>query len=119
MYFSQMSFLFFDEGLYERLTIMDHFKFYKDINESNQSIDQILKLTHLETKKKIKIRNLSSSEKRRVLFARMLFQNPALYIFEEPELNVDVETKRVFLNIIEILQQDGKEIGRASCRETV
>src|SRR5690625_7651849 len=67
MYFSQMSFLFFDEGLYERLTIMDHFKFYKDINESNQSIDQILKLTHLETKKKIKIRNLSSSEKRRVL----------------------------------------------------
>jgi len=110
MYFSQMSFLFFDEGLYERLTIMDHFKFYKDINESNQSIDQILKLTHLETKKKIKIRNLSSSEKRRVLFARMLFQNPALYIFEEPELNVDVETKRVFLNIIEKLQHDGKGV---------
>ena len=109
-YFGQIGILFFDEGLYERLTVMDHFKFYKKINESNQTIDQILKLTQLDAKKNIKVRNLSNSEQRRVLFARLLFQNPMLFVFEEPEINVDVETKRIFLNITEKLQQDGKAV---------
>lgn len=109
-YFSQMGVLFFEDGLYDRLSIMGQFKFYQGIHDSNQTIDQILQLTQLETKKHVKIRNLSHSEKTRVLFGKLLFQNPSLYIFEEPDLNVDIETKRIYINIVEKLQQAGKAI---------
>src|SRR5699024_4889238 len=60
--------------------------------------------------KHVKIRNLSHSERTRVLFGKLLFQHPSLYIFEEPDLNVDVETKRIYINIVEKLQQAGKAI---------
>lgn len=110
MYFGQMSIFRLDDGLYERLTVRDHFKFYKDIYASNQTIDQMLKLTQLETKKHTQVRKLSESEQKRVLFAKVLFQEVILYIFEEPDLNVDLETKRVFLNITKKLQQEGKGI---------
>lgn len=110
MYLSQMSAFRLDDGLYERLTVSDHFKFYKGINESNQTIDQMLKRTQLETKKHTKVRKLTESEQKRVLFGKVLFQEALLYIFEEADLNVDLETKRVFLNIIEKLQQEGKGI---------
>src|SRR5699024_10507827 len=104
-YFNEVGVLFFEDGLYDRLTIMDHFKFYQGIHESNQTIDQILQLTQLQAKKHVKIRNLSHSERTRVLFGKLLFQHPSLYIFEEPDLNVDVETKRIYINIVEKLQQ--------------
>src|SRR5690625_1008195 len=50
-YFNQMGILFFEDGLYDRLTVMDQFKFYQAIYDSNQTIDQILQLTQLEAKK--------------------------------------------------------------------
>src|SRR5690625_3198372 len=109
-YFSQLGILFFEDGLYDRLTVMDQFKFYQGLYESNQTIDQILQLTQLEVKKHVNIRKLSYSERARVLFGKLLFQNPSLYILEEPDLNVDVETKRIYINIVEKLQQDGKAI---------
>lgn len=110
LYFSQMGISFFEEGLYERLTVADNFNFYKGLYQSNQTIDQILQLTQLEEKRHVKARKLSQSAQKRVLFAKLLFQNPALYIFEEPDLNVDVETKRVFLNLTQKLREKGKSI---------
>src|SRR5699024_3296393 len=44
-YLSQMGISFFEDGLYDRLTIIDQFKFYQGIYDSNQTIDQILQLT--------------------------------------------------------------------------
>src|SRR5690625_6115187 len=84
-YFSQLGILFFEDGLYDRLTVMDQFKFYQGLYESNQTIDQILQLTQLEVKKHVNIRKLSYSERARVLFGKLLFQNPSLYILEEPD----------------------------------
>lgn len=109
-YLNQLGILFFEDGLYDRLTVMSQFKFYQGLYESNQTIDQILKLTQLETQRHTKIRKLSHSEKTRVLFGKLLFQNPALFVLEEPDLNVDMETKRIYINIVQKLQQEGKAI---------
>src|SRR5690625_5093519 len=35
-YFSQLGILFFEDGLYERLTVVDQFKFYQRLYDSNQ-----------------------------------------------------------------------------------
>lgn len=109
-YFSEIGVFFLDDGLYERLTVSDHFRFYRDLYLSNQTFDQLMDITQLGPKRNTKVRNLTYSEKRRVQFARALFQNPTLFVFEEPDLNVDIETKRVFVTITKKLQQEGKSV---------
>lgn len=109
-YYNEIGVCFLDDGLYERLTVSDHFKFYRSLYLSDQTFDQMLHCTQLGLKKNTKIRKLTYSEKRRVQFSRLLYQNPSLFVFEEPDLNVDVETKRVLLNIIGKLKQEGKSV---------
>ncbi|MFD2044204.1 LytTR family transcriptional regulator DNA-binding domain-containing protein [Ornithinibacillus salinisoli] len=110
LYAKQIGICFFEEGMYERLTVLDHFKFYKQIFEFDQTFDQILHITQLDELKYKKIKNLTYSQQKRVQYARVLLQNPSLFIFEEPDLNVDVETKKIFINITKKLQQEGKSI---------
>jgi ABC-2 type transport system ATP-binding protein len=99
---------FFDDGLYERLTVKDHFLFFKDLYGFNQTIDQIIKQTNLDEQRKTRVRELTYSEKKRIQYGRLLIQNPALFIFEEPDLNVDVETKQTLMKIITWLKENGK-----------
>ena len=109
-YFMHLGICFFEEGLYERLTVHDYFKFFKAIYNFEQTFDQVLQLTQLQAKKNKKIRELTFSEKKRVQYGRLLIQSPFLFIFEEPDLNVDMETKRVFINITRKIQEEGRSI---------
>jgi len=109
-YHSQIGISFLDDGIYERLSINEHFSFYKRLYESKYLIDDLLHLVQLESKRHKKVKALSYSEKRRVQMARLFFQNPSLFIFDEPDQNVDIETKRVFLKMIRELQQDSKGV---------
>ena len=56
----------------------------------------------------MKIKNLSYSERKRVQLACLLIQNPTIYIFEEPDQNLDLESKRIFLAVLQKLKQDGR-----------
>jgi len=109
-YFVQLGICFFEDGLYERLKIKDYFMFFKDLYGSNHKVEQVLVLTQLQEKKHVRIKNLSFSEKKRVQYGRLIIQSPSLFIFEEPDLNVDMETKRVFINITKKLQDEAKGI---------
>ncbi|RDW22462.1 ABC transporter ATP-binding protein [Oceanobacillus arenosus] len=109
-YLLQLGIYYFEEGLYERLTVRDYFAFFGRLYGFQKSFDQILQLTQLQEKKHKKIKDLTFSEKKRVQYGRLLIQSPSLFIFEEPDLNVDMETKRIFINITKILQEDGKGI---------
>ncbi|MDQ0230876.1 LytTR family transcriptional regulator DNA-binding domain-containing protein [Metabacillus malikii] len=107
---SKVGFFLLDDGLYERLTVKDSLLFYRDIYKSELSIEDCLRFIQLEGKKKTRICNLSYSEKRRVHFGRLLLQNPNLFIFEVPDQNVDLESKRIFTKIVRELSQQGKAI---------
>ncbi len=109
-YLAQIAVCFFEEGMYERLTIMDCLKFYQGLYQSKQTFEQVLQWTQLEDKTHTKVSKLTFSERRRVQFAKLLLQDAALYIFEEADLNVDLETKRVFSTIIQKLQENQKAI---------
>ncbi|MDM5227646.1 LytTR family transcriptional regulator DNA-binding domain-containing protein [Cytobacillus sp. NJ13] len=99
-----------NDGLYERLTAKENFSFYKNLFGSEISIEEGLRAVQLDAERNQQVRKLSYSQKRRVHFGRMLFQNPALYIFEEPDQNIDLETKRVFIKLIRKLCQNGKGV---------
>src|SRR5699024_11603632 len=96
--------------LYKCLTVLDHFNFYQLIYLSYDYIEYMLNMTQLHEIKYKKVKKLSFSEKKRIQFARMLYQSPSLFIFEEPDLNIVVETKRIFLNITKNLQEEGKSV---------
>lgn len=101
---------FFEVGLYSRLTVLDHIKFYKQLYDSALANEDVLDMVQLGAVKNKKINQLTFSEKRRVHFALILIQDPIAYIFEEPDLNVDMETKRVFLTILEELKEKDKAV---------
>jgi ABC-2 type transport system ATP-binding protein len=109
-YLQDIGLSFLNDGLYERLTVKDYLLFYSHLYESKQTFDQIMQVSQLESKKSTKIEKLSYSEQKRVHFARMMIQNPKIFVFEEPDLNIDVESKRIFLNITKQLQKQGKSV---------
>ena len=71
-------------------------------------LQTILRKVHLEEKRNVRMKNLSYSEQRRIQFARLLIQNPKQFIFEEPDQNIDIETQRVLIIMLEELRAKGK-----------
>src|SRR5690606_18440721 len=100
--------LFLDDGLYERLTVVEHLKLYSRLFNKDLSFDLILQKLHLEEKRNVKIKSLSYSEKKRMSFAKLLIQNQQCLIIEEPDQNVDLETQRIFMLVMESLRNEGK-----------
>lgn len=110
IHLSEIGFFFLEDGLYERLTVAEHLKLYSRLFNKRLSSDLILQKVHLEEKRNIKIKSLSYSERKRVLFAKLLIQNSNLLIIEEPDQNVDLETQRIFILLLENLRNEGKGI---------
>lgn len=107
-FLTRTSMCFYEDGLYDRLTVKDHLQFYKQLYGSNLHIETVLEQMMLEDRKKQVVSKLTFSERKRVHFCRILFQDASLYVFEEPDINVDNETKRVYLQLLETLQANHK-----------
>lgn len=103
----KIGFFFLHDGLYERLSIEEMIRFMKQLYLSNHSIEEVIQTVQLDTKRRVKIKNLSYSERKRVQLASLLMQNAAIYIFEEADQNLDLESKRIFLSVLQRLKQDG------------
>jgi len=106
----KVGFFFLDEGFYERLSVKDYLILFKELFSSPLGVDDALQLARLEMKKQIKIKHLSFSEKKRLQMAKLLIQDPLLFILEELDQNVDIETKRIFIAITKHLKAQGKAI---------
>lgn len=102
--------LFLQEGLYERLSIAEMLQFTKRLHHSEQTVDAVLQMVQLTDKQRTKIKDLAFSERKRVQFACLLMQDPSIYILEEPDQNIDLESKRIYLSILQQLRAAGKAI---------
>ncbi|WP_042220562.1 LytTR family transcriptional regulator DNA-binding domain-containing protein [Oceanobacillus manasiensis] len=107
-YMSAVNICFYEEGLYERLKVEDYFSFFIKLYDSGYRMEELLLDTQLQDKRRVRIQSLTESEKRRVHFGRIIIQNPDVFIFEEPDLNVDMETRRVYVNLAKKLQEKRK-----------
>ncbi|MDQ0272915.1 LytTR family transcriptional regulator DNA-binding domain-containing protein [Cytobacillus purgationiresistens] len=99
---------FLQDGLYERLSVKEHLSFYQSIYGSTLAVDEVIRMVQLEGKRNQRVGKLSFSEQRRIHFSRLLFQNPDFLIFEEPDQNIDLETKRIFLKLVRAIKEKGK-----------
>ncbi|MDR7246987.1 LytTR family transcriptional regulator DNA-binding domain-containing protein [Priestia megaterium] len=96
---------FLDEVFYERLNLKQYLTFFSQLYEVDADIDYLLKQVGLIEKKKVKIKNLTFSEKKRLQVARVILPQPELIIFEEPNQNVDIESKIIIQRVIAELRK--------------
>ncbi|WJE17265.1 LytTR family transcriptional regulator DNA-binding domain-containing protein [Halobacillus sp. ACCC02827] len=106
----ELGILFLDEGYYERLNVKDHLRFYKRIYGSAHSIQDILNTVKLAKHERVQVERLSLSHRRRLGMAKLLIQNPEIFLLEEPDQNVDMETKVWIRELLIQLQNDGKTV---------
>lgn len=109
-YFSSLGICWYEEGIYERLQVQEYLKFIGSLYQSKASVKEVLSQVQLEEKARWKMYQLNRSEKRRVQFGRILMQEAEIVIFEESEVNVDLETKRVLHQFVEWLQEQQKAV---------
>ncbi len=99
-----------DDAYYERMTIEGYMKFFVRILESKVDYKEIMMKLGLLDIGKVKIKNLSYSQKRRLSFAREILKRPKLLIFQEPILNMDRDGAKIIIENIEELCTKGTAV---------
>lgn len=99
-----------DDALYDRLTPAEYLSFFKNLYNADTEIDPLLQKVHLAEKGKTKINKLSFSEKKRLQLARAILHQPDLLLMEEPDQNIDIESKIIMQSVLEEFKGQGKAI---------
>ncbi len=95
-------------NVYENIEIACQIQKYKENIESR--MNEIFTWLSLEDIKNEKVRNLSNSQKQKVLIARALINNPDVIIADQPEIYLDKETKRKLNFLFKSLNKLGSTI---------
>lgn len=107
---SGIGLFFLEAGFYERLDVQETIRFYHQLYNSSETWNRVIELVQLESKRRTKVEKLTYSEKKRLQLACLYLQNPEVYVLEEPDQNLDNESKRIFLSVLKELQEQGKSI---------
>lgn len=107
---NQLGFFLLYEPLYKRLTVSELLQFVSRINESGISVSEVMALIQLDKKSSVRIGQLTYSEKKRVQLGCLLLTKASIYVFEEPDQNLDIESTRIFVHLLEKLKNDEKTI---------
>src|SRR5699024_2841671 len=65
----QVGICFFNDVLYERMTVIDHLTFYKGLFHSDQTIDHVLHDIQLATKKHLPVKQPTSYKHKKIQYA--------------------------------------------------
>lgn len=98
------------DGLYDRLTVEEYLRFMHTLYASMESLDAILQTVQLTPYRNKRLNRLSLSLVRRVQYAALLLHNRDIYVLEEPDQNVDQETRHLFAAVLMQLKQQQKAI---------
>lgn len=106
----EISISFLEEGLYERMKVKDYMKFFKGLYSSDINVETVLSYVGLIDKKNAKISSLNYSEKKRLRIGKSWINSAKLILLEEPLQNVDMESRLIIKNFIDILKDKGVSI---------
>lgn len=110
-----LGFLTGDTGLYDRLTPAELIRYYANLyelnsDEFNKNRDRLFDLLGINSFAGRRIGKLSSGMKQKVSIARTMIHDPAVLIFDEPTVGLDVITARAIIDLIRDCRTAGKTV---------
>ncbi|MCY1103578.1 LytTR family transcriptional regulator DNA-binding domain-containing protein [Shouchella clausii] len=107
------------DGLYKRLTPREVIRFWLKLYKSEENEKRLLAVCELSEVADKRVRSLPLSERRRLHFCRRLIMPSQVYVFDQPTLHVDRQTKHVFHTILEMLSNKCIVITTTSLEEAI
>ena len=111
----QVGVVFQDFKLLPTLTVFENVAYAMEVLEKSpkqidKRVKEVLKLVGLEQKSKMLPNELSGGEQQRVAIARAIANMPRVLIADEPTGNLDPETSKGIMDIIEQINEQGTTI---------
>lgn len=94
--------------LYEKLTVKEMLQFINRMQTNEKDIASLISFVSLDEKIHTRIEHLTYSERKRTQLACFMLQEAQVYILEEPDQNIDLESKQILHKIIQQLKEHGK-----------
>lgn len=92
------------------LTVEESISHFSKYYSKRRDLDQLINAVGLEEKRKSRVHNLSSGQRRRLDVALGLVGTPELLFLDEPTTGFDPEARRAFWDLIRTLKEDGTTI---------
>ncbi len=102
--------LLMDRNVYDNLKFVLEVTNWKNKNEIDQRINEVLEQMKISDKKNSMPYQLSGGEQQRVVIARAILNNPKLIIADEPTGNLDTEAAKEIANLLYKCSQQGSTV---------
>jgi cell division transport system ATP-binding protein len=102
--------LLIDRSVYENLFFVLHATGWKDKEETDRKIKQVLEKVNLENKGYKMPHQLSGGEQQRVVIARALLNDPEIILADEPTGNLDPETSESIMVLLREICESGRAV---------
>lgn len=99
-----------DRTIYKNLEFVLKATGWKDQNEIQQKIDEVLDKVSMKDKSHKMPHQLSGGEQQRVAIARALLNDPEIILADEPTGNLDPQTSSEVMHLLRQINQNGKTI---------
>ena len=97
-------------GHYEKLTVLETFRFYNNLYNGKQSVQLLMKEFGLDHRQKTRVSELSISEREVLSFIRPYLDEKQMVVFVEPFQNLQQVERKVLLHLIVQMQQIHKKV---------
>ncbi len=99
-----------DRTVYKNLEFVLKATGWKDPNEIQYKIDEVLDKVSMKDKSNKMPHQISGGEQQRVAIARALLNDPEIILADEPTGNLDPQTSSEVMNLLREINQNGKTI---------
>ncbi|WP_332647637.1 LytTR family transcriptional regulator DNA-binding domain-containing protein [Lysinibacillus sp. 54212] len=89
-----------DEGHYERLTIEESFRYYCALFDRKDEVEELLSAFGFSKQRKVKVKDLTKSERNKLHFLRAFLQTSQLLIIEEPLQQMDEDCRVIVTQLM-------------------